>query len=87
MGPITDHSWEHLAASDRMLMTVRRRILGAAKALAATGALPPGSTADAEAYGRMRAGYFLAPEARQWPDVYRQQIDTVFGGKSPVAAE
>ena len=87
MGPITDHAWEHLAASDRMLLTVRRRILAAAKALAETGTLPPGSTADADAYGRMHAGYFLAPETRQWPDVYHQQIEAVGKNKPRAAAE
>ena len=85
MGPITDHSWEHLAASDRMLMSVRRRILAAARDLAEKGILPPGSAADADAYGRMRAGFFLAPESRQWPDVYHQQVKSL--GKPRAAAE
>ncbi len=85
MGPITDHSWEHLAASDRMLTSVRRRILAAAKDLAEKGTLPPGSAADADAYGRMRAGFFLAPESRQWPDVYHQQVESL--GKPREAAE
>ena len=43
MGPITDYSFERLAASDRMVMATRRRLLGAAKALAENGTPPPGS--------------------------------------------
>ena len=68
-----------------MLMSVRRRILAAARDLAEKGILPPGSAADADAYGRMRAGFFLAPESRQWPDVYHQQVKSL--GKPRAAAE
>jgi phenylpropionate dioxygenase-like ring-hydroxylating dioxygenase large terminal subunit len=88
MGPITDHSWETLAPSDRMIAVTRRRLLVAAKALAETGAPPPGSGARAEAYGRVRGGFFLAPEAQRWPDVYQAQLAAHSGGAgSPVAAE
>ena len=88
MGPLTDHSWETLAPSDRMIAVTRRRLLVAAKALAETGALPPGSGARAEAYGRVRGGFFLAPETRRWPDVYQAQLAACSGGAgSPVAAE
>jgi phthalate 4,5-dioxygenase len=87
MGPITEHSFEHLAVSDRMLIATRRRLLGAAKALAEQGTLPPGSgTAAAEAYGRMRGGFFLASETRPWPDVYHHQLATI-GTGTAVAAE
>ena len=74
MGSITDHGWEHLAISDRMLMTTRRRILAAAKALAETGTVPPAATMDPDTYREIGAGFFLAPAAREWPEVYRQQI-------------
>ncbi|HEY7990760.1 MAG TPA: Rieske 2Fe-2S domain-containing protein [Stellaceae bacterium] len=88
MGPITDYSFEHLAASDRMVMITRRRLLAAAKALAETGAMPPGSgVAGAETYGRMRGGYFLAPETRQWGDVYRLQLASVQTQGAAEAAE
>ena len=88
MGPITDYSFEHLAASDRMVTITRRRLLAAAKALAETGAMPPGSgVAGAETYGRMRGGYFLAPETRQWGDVYRLQLASVQTQGAAEAAE
>jgi phthalate 4,5-dioxygenase oxygenase subunit len=73
MGPITDHSFENLAASDLMIVVTRRRLLKAATALAENGTLPPGAEGG-EAYGRMRGGYFSAPETRGWPDVYHLQL-------------
>jgi phthalate 4,5-dioxygenase oxygenase subunit len=87
MGPITDYGFETLAASDRMIAITRRRLLLAAKALAEQGALPPGA-ANADAYGRTRGGFFLAPETRRWPDVYHLQLAAVQGAAgATVAAE
>jgi phenylpropionate dioxygenase-like ring-hydroxylating dioxygenase large terminal subunit len=86
MGAITDFSVEHLAASDRMLTATRRRLLNAAKALAEQGIAPPGSSpAGAETYGRMRGGYFLAPETRPWPEVYHRQLATLGPGTAEAA--
>jgi phenylpropionate dioxygenase-like ring-hydroxylating dioxygenase large terminal subunit len=87
MGEITDHGFENLAASDRMVVATRRRLLLAAKALAETGTLPPGTGAGAEAYGRMRGGFFLAPATRPWPDVYHQQLAAIGAAGSNIAAE
>ena len=86
MGAITDHSFENLAISDRMIAITRRRLLEAAKALAEAGTPPPGAAAP-DAYGRVRGGYFLAPEARQWPDVYHQQLAAIGDAGANVAAE
>jgi phenylpropionate dioxygenase-like ring-hydroxylating dioxygenase large terminal subunit len=86
MGEITDHSWEQLAVSDRMVVITRQRLLAAAKALAESGTFPPGA-ATAEAYGRVRGGFFLAPQARAWPDVYHQQLATVGNADATAAAE
>ena len=87
MGPITDHAFENLAASDRMVVATRRRLLGAAKALAERGTLPPGADQAAAAYGRMRGGFFLAPETRGWPDVYYRQLAAVGADAATEAAE
>jgi len=88
MGAITDHTFENLAASDRMIVATRRRLLGAAKALAETGAPPPGAGTDgAQAYRRMRGGYFSAPDTRGWPDVYHLQLAAVGSEAAGVAAE
>jgi phthalate 4,5-dioxygenase len=86
MGPITDHGFENLAASDRMVTMTRRRLLNAAKALAEHGTLPP-AAGNSEAYGRMRGGFFLAPEQRQWPDAYHQQLAAVRNAGAIEAAE
>jgi phthalate 4,5-dioxygenase len=86
MGTITDHAFENLAASDRMVAMTRRRILEAAKALAENGQPPPGA-ASPEAYGRVRGGYFVAPETKVWPDVYHQQLAAVRDAGATQAAE
>ncbi len=86
MGDITDHDWEHLAPSDRMITMTRRRLLMAAKALAKDGTLPP-SADNPAAYATKRGGFFLAPEQRPWPDVYDAQLATIADAKSTVAAE
>jgi phthalate 4,5-dioxygenase len=86
MGAITDHGFETLAPSDRMIAMTRRRILEAAKALAENGTPPPGA-ATPEAYGRVRGGYFVAPETRPWPEVYHQQLPAVREAGATQAAE
>jgi phthalate 4,5-dioxygenase oxygenase subunit len=86
MGDITDHAFETLAASDRMIAVTRRRLLNAAMALAEHGTPPPGA-ATPEAYGRVRGGYFVAPEARAWPEVYQQQLAAVRDQGGSEAAE
>ena len=59
-----------------MIAITRRRLLLAAKALAEHGILPPGS-ATPEAYEAVRGGYFVAPAARPWPEVYHRQLAEV----------
>ncbi len=86
MGDITDRSFENLAASDRMIAITRRRLLMAAKALAENGTLPPGAATPA-AYGRVRGGFFVAPETRPWPEVYHRQLAVVRNKDGIEAAE
>jgi phthalate 4,5-dioxygenase len=86
MGAIADRSWEHLSVSDWMIVITRRRLLAAARALAETGVLPPGA-ANAAAYGRVRGGFFLAPQERAWPDVYHRQLAAVRNANTTEAAE
>jgi phthalate 4,5-dioxygenase len=86
MGEITDHGFENLAASDRMIALTRRRLLLAAKALAEEGKPPPGA-ATPEAYRDVGAGYFLAPKSRAWPEVYHRQLATLRGNRPTAAAE
>jgi phenylpropionate dioxygenase-like ring-hydroxylating dioxygenase large terminal subunit len=86
MGDISDHTFENLAISDRMIAVTRRRILQAAKDLDEKGAIPPGSTTP-DAYGRERGGFFTAPTARAWPEVYHHQLAAVRNRGATEAAE
>jgi phthalate 4,5-dioxygenase len=85
MGPIVDRPREHLAASDRMIMTTRRLLVQAAVDYAETGKLPamldnPSLCADA------RGGDLLCPENTDWRDAYKQAIDRIKGRTSGQAA-
>jgi hypothetical protein len=86
MGEITEHGFENLAISDRMIAVTRRRLLQAAKDLAEKGALPPGASTP-DAYGRVRGGHFVAPDTRAWPEVYHQQLAIVRNQADTAAAE
>jgi hypothetical protein len=65
---------------ERLELILRRR------SRAENGTLPPGAEGG-EAYGRMRGGYFSAPETRGWPDVYHLQLAAVGAQSAAVAAE
>ena len=73
MGPIVDHTIEHLAPSDQMITRTRRRLLMAARALRAKGTLPPG-VRDPEVYRGARSGYFVSEGERPWQEVYARQF-------------
>jgi hypothetical protein len=60
MGPIVDHTVEHLAPSDQMITRTRRRLLMAARALRDKGTLPPG-VEDARRLSR-RAAATVRPD-------------------------
>jgi phthalate 4,5-dioxygenase len=64
MGPIYDRRNEHLGTSDLGIISVRRRILAEARALAAGGAEPPG-VRDPEVY-QVRGAAALLPHAADW---------------------
>jgi len=76
MGAITDHGFEHLAPSDRMITQTRRRLLRAARALAETGAPPPASENSSVCLGA-RGGEFLAPSRLAWPDAYAFALEGI----------
>ncbi len=73
MGPIVDHTIEHLAPSDQMITRTRRRLLMAARALRAKGTMPPG-VRDPEVYRGARSGYFVSEGERPWQEVYARQF-------------
>jgi phthalate 4,5-dioxygenase len=73
MGPILDHTLEHLAPSDLMITRTRRRLLTAARALRDKGTPPPGVD-DADVFRDARGGYFLCDEGSGWQDAYSRQL-------------
>jgi phenylpropionate dioxygenase-like ring-hydroxylating dioxygenase large terminal subunit len=73
MGTITDHAFEHLGPSDRMIARTRRRALQAARALRDTGAPPPGVD-DPAVFMQSRSGYFILKEGTDWREAYAQQV-------------
>jgi len=86
MGPIVDHTFEHLGPSDQMITRTRRRLLMAARALRDQGTLPPG-VEDAGIYRAARSGYFVTDDQREWQDVYRNRFDkALHPGPAPARA-
>jgi phthalate 4,5-dioxygenase len=75
MGPILDHSFEHLAPSDLMITRTRRRLLLAARALRDKRTPPPGAE-DATVFRGARGGYFVSDAARGWQEAYAEQMAT-----------
>jgi phthalate 4,5-dioxygenase len=76
MGDITDHTFEHLAPSDRMITQTRRRLLLAARALRENGTAPPASTDPTVCLGA-RGGEFLAPQELGWEDAYQYALGDI----------
>ena len=73
MGPITDHTFEHLAPSDQMITRTRRRLLMAARALRDNGVLPPG-VENAEVYRGARSGYLVSDDRTPWRELYAREL-------------
>jgi phthalate 4,5-dioxygenase oxygenase subunit len=73
MGPITDHTLEHLAPSDQMVARTRRRLLHAARALRDKGTLPPGIENPEVFYGS-RGGFFFTAPRSDWRELYAEQL-------------
>jgi len=73
MGPITDHTHEHLAPSDQMITRTRRRLLMAARALRDQRVPPPG-VEDAEVFRGARSGYFVSDDKSPWQELYARQL-------------
>jgi phenylpropionate dioxygenase-like ring-hydroxylating dioxygenase large terminal subunit len=73
MGGITDHLFEHLGPSDRMIMRTRRRLLQAARAFAKEGVMPPGVD-NPEIMYPVRSGDFITDAKVKWRDAYDFQM-------------
>ncbi|HEX5452735.1 MAG TPA: Rieske 2Fe-2S domain-containing protein [Stellaceae bacterium] len=73
MGPITDHLFEHMAPSDKMIMATRRRLLQVARAFAKNGTVPPGVD-DPEIMYPVRSGDFVADAKLNWRQAYDREM-------------
>jgi phthalate 4,5-dioxygenase oxygenase subunit len=73
MGPVTDHLFEHLAPSDRMIMATRRRLLKAARALAKDKTVPPGVDNPGIMYP-VRSGDFITEARLGWREAYDREM-------------
>ena len=73
MGPIIDHRFEHLSASDQMIAVTRRRLLQAARA-ALDGASPAPGIDDPDLFYGARAGSFLHTRSATLDDAYRDEL-------------
>jgi phenylpropionate dioxygenase-like ring-hydroxylating dioxygenase large terminal subunit len=70
MGPIYDRTAEHLGSSDAMVIRVRRRLIAAARALAAEGTVPPG--VDQPDVYRQRSGGVILDADADWIEATRE---------------
>jgi phthalate 4,5-dioxygenase len=73
MGPILDHTLEHLAPSDQMIARTRRCLLMAARALRDKRTPPPGVD-DFDVFRDARGGYFLSGDNAGWQEAYAEQL-------------
>jgi phenylpropionate dioxygenase-like ring-hydroxylating dioxygenase large terminal subunit len=78
MGPITDHSLEHLGPGDLMVSRTRRRILTEARKFAQTGEAPP-ALEEPDLYLGARGGHFVAPAGVDWQAAYRDELGVADG--------
>ena len=86
MGDIVDHSFEHLAPSDRMITRTRRRLIMAARALKDQGIVPPGVD-DPAMYQRVRSGERVSATT-DWQGAYAEGMrEAVRPVAFPTAAE
>ena len=72
MGPIQNRTIEHLGTSDAMIIQVRRRLLGAAKALRYDDVTPP-CVENPEWY-RVRSAVGTLPKGESWYDHMREWL-------------
>jgi phthalate 4,5-dioxygenase len=85
MGPVVDHTFEHLAPSDQMITRTRRRLLMAARALRDKGTQPPG-VEDAKAFRGARGGYLVSDDTTPWQEVYARQLAAASPPSTPLRA-
>jgi phenylpropionate dioxygenase-like ring-hydroxylating dioxygenase large terminal subunit len=87
MGPITDRTFEHLAASDETIARARRKLLRLVQAYGRDKTTPLPGVDDPGIYRGHRGGFFTAPSNRTFRDVYGELIDRYAGEAPRWAAE
>jgi len=70
MGPIVDRSQEHLGASDKAIIAMRRMLLQAARSIG-QGVDPPGTGSE---YYRLRAIDKVLPAGTEWQQELKSEI-------------
>jgi len=75
MGPIVDHSFEHLAPSDQMITRTRRRLLIAARAMREKSVVPP-CVDQPEIFRQVRSGEAVLADD-DWQSAYRDRLQHV----------
>ena len=70
MGPIVDRSQEHLGASDKAIIAMRRMLLQAAHSLG-QGISPPGTGSE---YYKLRAIDKVLPSGAEWHQALQDEI-------------
>jgi phthalate 4,5-dioxygenase oxygenase subunit len=75
MGPIVDHSYEHLAPTDQMIARTRRRLVLAVDAMKEQGTVPPGAV-DTKVFFGARAGSFLHDPSATLEEAYAAQLES-----------
>jgi phenylpropionate dioxygenase-like ring-hydroxylating dioxygenase large terminal subunit len=73
MGPIVDHSFEHLAPSDQMITRTRRRLLIAGRGLREKGTAPP-CVDQPDIFRQVRSGEAVLA-ADNWQTAYRERLN------------
>ncbi len=86
MGEIVDRTIEHLTPGDAMIVRTRKRLLNAARALAETGAIPPGVDNPEIAIGA-RGGAYMAPESADWLQAYEERLRQSIGPAVRIAKD
>jgi len=86
MGRMVNHTKEHLAPTDRLIMMSRRRLLDSAYALRDHGTVPPGVD-NPEYYSDTRSGQYYAAPTLSGQTSYEQEIKSVVQPPSRHAAE
>jgi phthalate 4,5-dioxygenase len=76
MDAILDRTLEHLVPSDRMIVMTRRRLYEAAWASREHGTVPP-LVDDPEKSATVRSGEIVAPESRDWLELYQEALADV----------